>query len=64
MTEKIDMISKTDYAFENVEALGLKPSQKFLFFQLRKRGFDLESATKICHETKCECFGDLLEVVE
>ena len=51
-------------ASRNMEALGLKPSQKFLFFQLRKRGFDLESATKICYETKCECFGDLLEVVE
>ncbi len=61
----------TDFEWEQlgadpnvVEALGLKPSQKFLFFQLRKRGFDLESATKICHETKCECFGDLLGVVE
>ena len=31
MTEKIDMISKTDYAFENVEALGFEPRSKGLF---------------------------------
>lgn len=64
MFEKNDMISKKEVEVKLMEALGLKPSQKFLFFQLRKRGFDLESATKICHETKCECFGDLLGVVE
>ena len=64
MFEKNDMISKKEVEVKLMEALGLKPSQKFLFFQLRKRGFDLESATKICYETKCECFGDLLEVVE
>ena len=51
-------------ASRNMEALGLKPSQKFLFFQLRKRGFDLGTATRICHETKCEDFEELLEVVE
>ena len=64
MFEKNDMISKKEVEVKLMEALGLKPSQKFLFYQLRKRSFNLETATRICHETKCGDFHELLKVVE
>ena len=43
MTEKIDMISKTDYAFENVEALGFEPRSKGLFHVSSFQSFIINS---------------------
>ena len=64
MTEKINMISKKDCEFEDVGALGFEPSQKFLFYQLLKRGFDPDIAKRICRNANCETFSELLEVLE